>query len=56
VTLQSRRDILTALLQEKFGRLPKKLQKQIAASEDADRLRQAILRVPGCQSLADFQL
>jgi hypothetical protein len=54
--LQSHRDILKMLLQDKFTRLPKKLLKQIDAAEDVDQLRGAIRRVRGCENLADFQL
>ena len=54
--LQSLREMLKSWLQDRFGRLPKKLQKQIDAADDAEQLRQAIRRVPDCPSLADFQL
>jgi hypothetical protein len=56
VRLQTLRDMLKSWLQDKFGRLPKKLQKQIDAADDAESLHQAIRRVPDCASLADFQL
>ena len=54
--LQALRDMLRSWLQDKFGRLPKKLQKQIDATTDAEQLRQAIRRIPECASLADFQM
>jgi hypothetical protein len=47
---------LKTLLQDKFDRLPKKLQQQIDTADDAEQLRQAIRRVPTCSSLADFRL
>ncbi len=56
VRLQTLRDMLKTLLEDKFSRLPKKLQKQIDAVDDADQLRQAIRRLPKFASLADFQL
>jgi len=54
--LQALREMLASWLQDKFGRLPKKLQKQIEATTDAEQLRQAIRRIPKCSSLTDFQL
>jgi hypothetical protein len=54
--LESHREILKTLLQDKFGRLPKKLQKQIDMVDDAEHLRQAIRRVADCAALADFRL
>jgi hypothetical protein len=45
-----------ALLQDKFGRLPRKLQKQIDTADDAEQLTQAIRRVHACPALADFRL
>jgi hypothetical protein len=50
------RDILKAMLHDKFGRLPKKLQKDIDATADVELLRRAIRGVPQCESLADFEL
>ena len=50
------RDVLKTLLQDKFGRLPKKLQKQIDTADDAEQLRQAIRGVHDCASLGDFRL
>jgi hypothetical protein len=54
--LQSCRDILKTLLQDRFPRVPKKLLKQIDAVEDVEQLRQAIRRVSQCESITDFQL
>jgi hypothetical protein len=53
--VQALRDMLQSLLHDKFGRLPKKLQKLIETTEDAERLRQAIRHVPQCAALPDFQ-
>jgi hypothetical protein len=54
--LASLRDILKTLLQDQFGRLPKKLQKQIDTTDNADQLRNAIRNAHRCPSLREFQL
>lgn len=57
--LATLRRMLKTKLRYQFGHqlagLPKKLQTQIDAADDAEQLRQAIRRVPDCASLADFQ-
>jgi hypothetical protein len=54
--LKNSRDILKTLLSDRFGRVPKKLQKEIDALEDVSRLHKAIRQVHKCASLSEFQL
>jgi hypothetical protein len=54
--LKALRDVLKTMLQDRFGQLSKKLQKQIDAVNDTEQLRQGVFRVHNCAALADFHL
>jgi hypothetical protein len=54
--VQGIRESLLKMLQKKFGRLPKKLQRQIEEADDSERLEQALLSVSDCATLGDFRL
>jgi predicted transposase YdaD len=54
--LQARRDDLRALLEERFGSLPEALAQRIEATEDLDRLREALRQVLHVQAPSELDL
>jgi hypothetical protein len=55
-TLQAWRDALCVLLESKFGPLPNPVVQQIQASQELQRLRDAVSQVLHHQNLFDLQL
>jgi putative YhgA-like transposase len=54
--IDTRRDDLRLLLEERFGPLPEPLAQQIASVEDPERLRNALRQVVHLSSLGDLEL
>jgi hypothetical protein len=54
--VKTAREILRTLLEDRFGPLPKKLLQRIEATDDLERLREAVRQVHRLQKLDDLQL
>lgn len=54
--LKALREVLRTMLADKFGKLPKKVLKDIDQADQVDRLKAALRRVASLESLDDFEL
>jgi len=53
-TLQTRREVLIELMQDKFGSIPQQIEHRIQAIEDINILRELTLSVPKVNSIGQL--